>query len=169
MAENLKLNEELIRALMSQRLTNAGNEAENPKRYTLAKSPYTLGSFDQPTVDQETAENPNVEDLSTYFARETPEVLNKLLGMVSNKATSVGESIHSGAETGVNALADFFFKPQGFRSSQDLLSTHENEQSNAHGQIDELIDSNDMKEQLSSFLDAIGKSTYPMSPNKMLR
>ena len=111
------------------------------------------GYFDQPTVDQETAETPNVEDLSTYFAREIPEVLSKLQEMASNTATSVGESIHSGAETGYRSLIEWLTKPEGFQGSQpEGMSYAEgmpyDEGDGAHDAIDSEITVNTLKNYL---------------------
>ena len=106
---------------------------------------------------QEGGQVPNNEDLSSYFSRISPGVYNRFEEMAKEGADKTGPHIRS--------LVEFLTKPAGFKGSHELLST----QDNAHSQIDELMDSNDMKEQLSSFLDAMGKSTYPMSPNKMPR
>tara|TARA_R100000808_G_scaffold12231_1_gene30653 strand:+ start:2318 stop:2683 length:366 start_codon:yes stop_codon:yes gene_type:complete len=96
------------------------------------------GHFNQPTVDQEVLENPNVEDLSDYFVRETPIVLSKLQQMAVDNASSVGESMHSGAETAVNALAKWLLDNSevGMKGSHELLYGQET----GHSMIDRLIE-----------------------------
>ena len=58
------------------------------------------GMPNQPSVDQEISDAPNVEDILDFVMREAP-------GM---------------AKRGVNTLADYLLKPAGFKSSHQLIS-----------------------------------------------
>ena len=83
--------------------------------------------------------------------------------------TGLQSPVELGVGTGYRALVDFLTKPAGFKGSQPEGMTYA-EGDTAHSQIDELMDSNDMNEQLSSFLDAMkvhgaGGGLYNMLPD----